>query len=139
MIILWFVLTLIVHNRKTEILAEILSQLSDRISGNLEDTGNGAFPHQGFPNISVTLKNVTLKDSLYPVHKHALLNVQASIRESEHRSRCCSNKVDIKEVSLKDGNICIYTDSTGFFQYLPTQRKREPPNPLQESNPPSAA
>lgn len=132
-IILWFVLALIVRNRKAEILAEITSQLSDRISGNLEIQEMEPSLIRAFPNISVTLKNVTLKDSLYPVHKHALLNVQA-VFVKVNTFALLRNKVDIKEVSLKDGNIYIYTDSTGFSNtYL--LKGKEPSKPTTGKQP----
>lgn len=124
-IVLWFVLALVVRSRKAEILAEITGQLSDRISGNLEIQDMEPSLIKSFPNISVTLKNVSLKDSLYPVHKHALLNVQ-EVFVKVNSFALLRKRVDIRQVSLKDGSIYMYTDSTGFSNTYLLKGKEHP-------------
>ncbi|MBO9154421.1 AsmA family protein [Chitinophaga sp. GCM10012297] len=112
-IILWFVLALVVRGRKAEILAEITAQLSDRISGNLEIQDMEPSLIRSFPNISVTLKNVSLKDSMYATHKHALLDVR-EVYVKVSTFALLRKTVDVKQVSLKDGKIFLYTDGSGF-------------------------
>lgn len=132
-ILLWFVLALVVRGRKAEILAEITSQLSDRISGNLEIQDMEPSLIRSFPNISVTLKNVSLKDSLYATHKHALLDVR-EVYVKVNTFALLRKKVDIRQVSLKDGKIFLYTDSTGFSNtYL--LKGKEPRKPATGKQP----
>lgn len=132
-IILWFVLALIVRNRKEEILAEITAQLSDRISGRLEIQDMEPSLIRSFPNISVTLKNVSLKDSLYATHKHALLDIQ-DVYVKVNTFALLRKKVDVRQVNLKDGAIYLYTDSTGFTNtYL--LKGKEPRQPAAGGEP----
>ena len=132
-IILWFVLALIVRNRKEEILAEITAQLSDRISGRLEIQDMEPSLIRSFPNISVTLKNVSLKDSLYATHKHALLDIQ-DVYVKVNTFALLRKKVDVRQVNLKDGAIYLYTDSTGFTNtYL--LKGKEPRKPAAGGEP----
>lgn len=112
-ILLWLILALVIRNNKQAILAEISSQLSTRINGTLVIRDMDPSLIRSFPNVSITLKEVSLQDSLYGQHKRALLAIK-EVYVKVNTAALLRKEVDIKEVILKDGNINLYTDSTGY-------------------------
>jgi hypothetical protein len=112
-IILWLILALVIRNNKQAILAEISSQLSSRINGTLVIRDMDPSLVRSFPNISITLKDVSLQDSLFAQHKRPLLAIK-EVYVKVNTSAFLHKEIDIKEVKLKDGNISIFTDSTGY-------------------------
>lgn len=123
-VILWLILALIIRQNKEAILAEITSQLGSHIEGTLTIEDMEPSLIRGFPNISVTLKNVSLKDSLFSRHQHQLLRLQ-EVFVKVGTFAIIRKKVDIQEVFLKGGSIHMYTDSTGYSNtYLLKSRKR---------------
>lgn len=112
-IILWLVLALVIRNNKQAILREISAQLGSRINGTLEIKDMEPSLIRSFPNVSVTLKDVSLKDSLFNIHKRPLLNVQ-EVYVKVNTFAILRSKVDIRQVFLKNGSIHLFTDSTGY-------------------------
>lgn len=112
-IILWLVLALVIRNNKQVILREITEQLGSRINGTLEIRDMDPSLLRSFPNVSITLKDVTLKDSLFNVHHRPLLSVK-EVYVKVNTFAIIRRKVDIKQVYLKDGSIRLFTDSTGY-------------------------
>lgn len=112
-IILWLVLALVIRSNKQVILQEITEQLGSRVSGTLEIRDMEPSLIRSFPNISVTLKDVLLKDSLFSVHQRPLLKVE-EVFVKVNTFAILRKKVDIRQVFLKNGSIRLFTDSTGY-------------------------
>ncbi|MRG44585.1 AsmA family protein [Chitinophaga sp. SYP-B3965] len=112
-ILLWLILALVIRNNKQAILTEISSQLSSRINGTLVIRDMDPSLIRSFPNISITLKDVSLQDSLFAQHKRPLLAIK-EVYVKVNTMAFLHKEIDIKEVKLKDGNISIFTDSTGY-------------------------
>ncbi len=126
-IVLWLILALVVRSRKQAILAEITQQLSESVNGDLVIRDMEPSLLRGFPNISVTLKDVTLKDSLFSRHGHTLLDVK-EIFVKVNTFAILRKQVDIREISLENGAIYLYTDSTGYSNtYLFKGKKKAQP------------
>ena len=112
-IILWLILALVIRNNKKAILEEISSQLGSRINGTLVIRDMDPSLIRSFPNVSITLKDVSLQDSLFEQHKRPLLAIK-EVYVKVNTLAILHKEVDIKEVKLKGGNISIYTDTTGY-------------------------
>lgn len=112
-IALWLVLALVIRSRKADILAEITRQLSERLNGDLVIRDMEPSLVRSFPQISVTLKDVSLKDSLYDRHHHALLDLK-EVYVKVHTFALIRRSVSIREVSIENGDIYFYTDSLGY-------------------------
>lgn len=113
LIALWLILALVIRSRKADILAEITRQLSNRLNGDLVIRDMEPSLLRSFPQISVTLKDVTLKDSLFDRHRHALLHLN-EVYVKVHTFALIRRSVSIREVSLENGEIYLYTDSLGY-------------------------
>lgn len=126
-ILLWLILALVVRSRKQAILTEITAQLSSRIDGDLVIRDMEPSLLRGFPNISVTLKDVSLKDSLHNRHGHTLLDVK-ELFVKVNTFALLRKEVDIRQVALENGTIYLYTDSTGYSNtYLFSGKKKKQP------------
>lgn len=131
-ILLWFILALVVRSRKEAILAEITQQLGSRINGNLVIEDMEPSLLRGFPNISVTLKNVSLKDSLFNRHQHTLLDVK-EIFVKVNTFAILRKEVDIRQITLENGAIYLYTDTSGYSNtYLFKGKKKGAPQTKKE-------
>lgn len=113
-LLLWLGLSLYVRQNKAAILQQISGILNDRLNGGLL-TIRSMEPSmvRSFPNVSVALEGVTVRDSLWNVHGHTLADISHIFIEVNTFS-LLRNQLDIKRISLVKGNIFLYTDSTGY-------------------------
>src|ERR1700748_2746169 len=65
LIIGWFVASWYISRHKKELLSKITAAVSESIEGNFHVDDIEPALLQGFPNIAIRLKGVTLSDSLY--------------------------------------------------------------------------
>ena len=106
-------LLLYVNQNKPKILAEINDQLSQNINGNLEIQDLKFKFLTGFPNATIALKKVTLKDSLWEKHHQTFLKaneiqVRLNIWDLIH------NKINIHKIAIKNATINIIKDKNGY-------------------------
>lgn len=112
-IILWLVLALVIRSNKQAILEEITAQFGSRINGTLEIRDMEPSLIRSFPNVSVTLMDLTVKDSLYSIHQRPLLTFR-EVFVKVNTFAILRGKVDIRQVFLRNGSIRVFTDSTGY-------------------------
>ncbi|MBC9933283.1 AsmA family protein [Chitinophaga qingshengii] len=106
-------LALYIKVNKAAFLKQITDQLNDNINGEIsvEDMEPSLF--RSFPNMSIALKKVVLRDSLWQQHHHPLLDLDYVFVRVNTLS-LLRKHADIQEVGLEKGNIYLYTDSTGY-------------------------
>ena len=112
-ILTWLAGAFYISRNKKEILGSILSQLNNNLNG--EITANSMEPTllKGFPGVSVSLKDVLLRDSLWSRHKHDLLKAE-DIDVSLNVLSLIFGSVNINQITLNNASIYLYTDSTGY-------------------------
>ena len=121
-------LLLYVNQNKPKILTEINEQLSQNINGNLEIQDLKFKILTGFPNATIALKNVTLKDSLWKKHNQIFLEAK-EIQVRLNAWDLIHNKVNIHKIVINNASIKLYKDKNGYSNgYL-----LKPKN-LQQSN-----
>lgn len=67
----------------------------------------------GFPGISVSLKNVVVRDSLYKNHKHTLLDAR-NFNVTVNPFALFTGTIAINKIGIEHATIYLYTDSTGY-------------------------
>ena len=122
LIIVWLILAAYVHSNKQRFLKNITTQLNEHISGKVEINNMSLALLKGFPGISVALEHVTLRDSLWHTHHHDLLNARY-IYVSLNVFSLLKKSPKIKEVTLKDADIYIFIDSSGYTNAHVFQKK----------------
>lgn len=111
-LILWFAVAAYVTTHKKELLETVTTQLNRDIVGKLTIESMQPDLISGFPGVSVSLKNITLQDSLYEQHKHKLLEAEEAYIALNLLS-LLSSSPKIQKLSIKNGKIYLYTDSLG--------------------------
>ncbi len=115
-----------IHANKAAFLAQITTQANERINGQLTIEDMEPSLIRSFPNISIALKKVVLRDSLYAQHQQPLLDVDYIFVRVNTWS-LLRKHVDVKEITLQDGAIRLFTDSTGYSNTYVLQRKENAP------------
>ncbi|RYY48348.1 MAG: hypothetical protein EOO06_10450 [Chitinophagaceae bacterium] len=113
LVLLYVFAAIYVSANKKKVTNQIVSQLKKKISGNIsiKDVDISLFAH--FPKIGVALKDVLITDSLYPQHKRPLLQAgELNVRVSVYNMLL--KKQALTGITLKNANIILYTDSTGY-------------------------
>lgn len=113
LLLLFLGMTWYIHANKDNFLKQITAQVNDRLSGNLTIEDMEPSLLKSFPNVSIGLKKVVLQDSLYQQHHHALLDV-SYIYVRVNTLSLLRKHVDVNEITLQDGTIYLYTDTTGY-------------------------
>lgn len=100
------------HNNKA-ILSTILNQLNANVSGKIDVESMETTLLKGFPGVSVSLKKVQLRDSLWVKHKHDLLNAN-DIDVSLNIFSLIAGSIKINKIGINNAAIYLYTDSSGY-------------------------
>ncbi|WP_199140643.1 AsmA family protein [Pedobacter sp. ASV12] len=114
------------HNNKS-ILATILKQLNSNVNGKINVGSMETTLLKGFPGVSVSLKKVQLRDSLWSQHKHDLLNAN-DIDVSLNIFSLIAGSIKINKIGINNSSIYLYTDSTGYSNTSMFKSKAQPKN-----------
>jgi uncharacterized protein involved in outer membrane biogenesis len=101
------------ENNKTEIVKKINSQINDNIQGKAKIGNIGYKFLIGFPNFTVVLKEVELKDSLIAIHKRPVLKA-AEIEVRLDVLRLLKKEINIHKIVIIDAKIDLFKDKNGI-------------------------
>jgi hypothetical protein len=122
-------LSLYFNRNKTEIIAKINTKINENINGKFHI---GDFHYKfltGFPNFTLALKNVEVKDNQWAAHKHTLLKA----KEIEVRLNVTSllqNEINIHKILINDAAIYVYKAQNGYSNanIFKPKKKKSPEN-----------
>lgn len=106
-------LSLYFNQNKTEIIVKINTKINENINGKFHI---GDFQYKfltGFPNFTLALKDVELKDNQWNTHKHTLLKAN----EIEVRLNAWSllqKEININKILINDADIYLYKAENGY-------------------------
>lgn len=125
--------TIYISFNKKAILADVTKVLNKNLHGGKLTVG-GMDPTflKGFPNISLSLKDVVLKDSLWEKHHHTLLDAK-ELNISVNTFALFSGTILINKITINQANIDLFTDSTGYSNTF-VLKKNTPQKKLQDKN-----
>jgi len=125
LLLLWLAVAAYIYTHKAFILKQISDQLNDRLHGGVLTIGDME-PSlvQSFPDVSVSLNDVSVKDSLFAQHNHELVKV-SRLFVQVNTLALLRKQLDIKQISLRKGTIYLYTDSTGYSNASVLKKKDE--------------
>ncbi|HYD21972.1 MAG TPA: hypothetical protein VEB40_10900 [Flavipsychrobacter sp.] len=133
-VILWLGIAGYVNLNKKSVLKEITEQLNENIDGKLTIESMEPTLIRGFPGVSIELKNVLLRDNLWSKHRHDLLKAK-NIYVSVNAFSIVRGKPRIRELSIEDGEIYLFTDSTGYSNSQIFKRRKETSEDKNEGRP----
>ncbi len=129
-IILWLGATYYINHNNKAILGTILNQLNSNVNGKIEVGSMETTLLKGFPGVSVSLKKVQLRDSLWAQHKHDLLNAD-DIDVSLNVFSLIAGNIKINKIGINNATIYIYTDTAGYTNTSMFKSK----TPIKEKSP----
>jgi hypothetical protein len=100
------------NRNKTEIIAKLNETISEKISGTIHIEDAKYQFLTGFPNVSMALYNVELKDSLWEKHRHSVFKA----KEIEVRLNVLGfldNEISIHKIVVNQATIYLYKDKNG--------------------------
>ncbi len=110
---LWMGVAAYIQFHKKELLQSITAQLNENLNGTLTIKSMEPALIRGFPGISVSLKDVLLRDSLWDKHHHDLLQAK-DVSVAVDVFSIITGSPTIKNLSINDGKIYLFTDSNGY-------------------------
>ncbi len=133
LLIAFITATIYISFNKKAILADVTKVLNKNLHGGKLTVG-GMDPTflKGFPNISLSLKDVVLKDSLWEKHHHTLLDAK-DFNISVNTFALFSGTISINKVTINQANIYLFTDSTGYSNTF-VLKKNTPQKELHDKN-----
>jgi hypothetical protein len=118
------------ENHKTEIVSKINIQINDNILGEAKIGDIGYKFLIGFPNFTVVLKDVEMKDSLIAIHKRPLLKA-GEIEVRLNVLRLLKKEVDVHKIVIIDAKIDLFKDKNGVSNsniFKPKNKKSKTEN-----------
>jgi hypothetical protein len=112
-VLLWLGLAAYVNMNKRSVLKAVTDQLNDNINGTLTVGSMEPSFIKGFPGISIALKDVTLRDSMWHEHKHDLLKAKY-IYTSVNVFSIIKGQPHIEDITIDGGEAYLFTDSAGY-------------------------
>jgi hypothetical protein len=106
-------LTLYITYNKTKVLKMVNDQLAKSVDGTLVIGDMKPNFFRGFPDVSLTLKNVLIRDKNFAQHKHTLLDAK-DFNVSVNTSALFHGNIDINHIDISNAAIDLFTDSTGY-------------------------
>ena len=131
-ILLWIGAAYYIHKNNKIVLAKILTQLNTKVNGSINVAHLETTLLKGFPGISVSLKDVSLKDSLWQQHRHELLKAK-DIDVTLNSLSLLIGTINIRKVAINNASIYLYTDANGYSNTSLFNRKGEKQNTNEES------
>ncbi|MCQ6960999.1 AsmA family protein [Mucilaginibacter aquariorum] len=105
--------TLYITYNKTKVLKMVNEQLEKNVDGTLIIGDMKPTFFKGFPDISLSLKNVLIRDKKFAQHKHTLLDAK-DFNISVNTAALFRGTIDINHIEITDAAIDLFTDSTGY-------------------------
>jgi hypothetical protein len=135
-IIVFIGLAVYVNVNKRTLLVSINKELNRNINGSVTVGAMEPTFLKGFPGVSVSLKNVEIRDSLWKVHRHSLLTAK-DFDISVNAMALLRGTIEIRRISINDAEAYLYTDSTGYSNTSVFKKKTAVPVSKEESTSPA--
>lgn len=127
--------TLYISFNKAKVLKMVNEQLDKSVDGTLVIGDMKPNFFRGFPDVSLTLQNVLIRDKQYDRHKHTLLNAK-NFNVSVNTMALFKGTIDINHIDIANAAIDLFTDSTGYSNtaVFKKDNKKVKDNPSESSS-----
>ncbi|RYU90266.1 AsmA family protein [Mucilaginibacter terrigena] len=127
--------TLYITYNKAKVLKMVNEQLDKSVDGTLIIGDMKPNFFRGFPDISLTLKNVIIRDKKFAQHKHTLLDAK-DFNVSVNTAALLRGTIDINHIDITNAAIDLFTDSTGYSNtaVFKKDNKKVKDNPSESSS-----
>lgn len=123
-IVAYLGLAFYINTNKKEILAKVSDNINENLNGKFTAESMEPTFLKGFPNISLRLNNVEVKDNLWKNHQHTLLK-SSDFNISINAFAFLRGTVEIKKIQISDASIYLYEDASGYSNTSIFKTKKE--------------
>ncbi len=102
-----------INFNKKELLVAINKELNSNLNGSLSIGSMDPSFLKGFPGISISLRDVLLRDSLWKTHQRTLLQAK-DLDISVNAIALITGTIRINKVGINNARIYMFTDSSGY-------------------------
>lgn len=115
-----------INSNKAKVLTLITTTLNKNLDGKLTIGDMETSFFSGFPGISVSLKNVLIKDKRWSEHHHTLLDAK-DFGVSINTAALLRGTIRISNIDISNAAIDLYKDSTGYSNTSVFKKKNDKP------------
>jgi hypothetical protein len=123
-LVVYIALAVYVNANKKSLLATVTKQLNKNLNGTMTIGSMDPTFLKGFPGISLRLKDVILRDSLWDNHKHNLLEAK-DFDISVNTLGLLKGTIEIGKIGINNSTIYLYTDSNGYSNTAVFKKKKQ--------------
>lgn len=102
-----------INTHKKQVLASLTTQLNENLNGEMSIGSMEPTFLEDFPNVSLDLKNVAIKDSLYEHHRHLFLKAD-DFFIALNPFALLRGTVQVKKITVSDAAVDLFTDRDGY-------------------------
>ena len=106
-------LSIYVSTHKEKVLALVTDELNQNLNGKLDVGGVETSCFTSFPDLAITLKNVSLKDKEWARHHQTLLEAK-NFDVAVNTAALLKGTISINHIDINDASVDLFTDSTGY-------------------------
>lgn len=106
-------LSIYVASNKQKVLGMVTAELNKNLNGRLEVGGIETSFFESFPDLAITLKNVSLRDKEW-IHHHQTLLDAKKMDVAVNAAALLKGSISINHVDISDAAIDLYTDTSGY-------------------------
>lgn len=118
---------------KKKLIANITQEVAEKIKGNLTYKEVEITFFKSFPNLAISFKDVLLTDTLFVKHQHPFLQSE-KVFLSLNIFKLIQRESPIGGIQINNGQIYIYTDSTGYSNDYLSRPESKNNNTQQETS-----
>jgi len=123
-VILWLAAAAYLSANREKVLASVLEQLNESLGGRLEVGSMEPTLIGDFPNVSLALQDVHLRDSLWKFHRRDLLAARTIYVKVAPVSVLTGDGITVRQVRISGASFDLFVDSTGYSNaYLLKSKK----------------
>jgi hypothetical protein len=113
LLLLYISLIIYVSLNRQKIIKQVVTELNQKLKGDVS-IGYAGWAFWGtFPDISIQLKDVSVNDSLYKQHGHHFFTAKKIIAKLAV-SKLLKKEPALKSLEINDGDFYLFTDSSGY-------------------------
>ena len=106
-----------------EILAEVNHYTKENFKGDIAIGDLNLLLFRDFPSLTIELQNVTVKDSLWAVHKKTLIESEY-LYAKIYPWKILFGNLEINKVTLKNATLDVYTAENGYSNFLALAQRK---------------
>jgi hypothetical protein len=124
-LVLYIVAYIYVSVNKKAIIIQVTEQISEKLDGTVTIGNVDLSFLRTFPQISVLLEKVAIKDTMYSTHKHPFFTAE-KLYARISVFQVIAKKDPLTGIRVDNGNLYIYTDTAGYTNNYLLAGKKKP-------------